>query len=74
MTVNQLMALDAIGPEVCDLRDHMRALAAHFPPDDPDLAPALRKALTFLNRAAAQLEFMVDEVEVRQEDTKQPER
>jgi hypothetical protein len=70
MTVDQLATLDAIGPEVCDLRDHMRALADHFPPDDPDLAPTLCKALTLLNRAAAQLEFMVDEVEVRQEDTK----
>jgi hypothetical protein len=74
MTVDQLAALeaalDAIGPEVCDLRDHMTALADQFPPDDPDLAPALHNALTFLNCTAAQLAFMVDEVEVRQEDTK----
>jgi hypothetical protein len=34
------------------------------------MTPALRKTLTFLNRAAAQLAFMVDEVEVRQEGTK----
>jgi hypothetical protein len=70
MTVGQLATLDAIGPEVCDLRDNITALADHFPADDPDLAPRLRKALPFLNRVAAQLEFMVDEVEVRQEDTK----
>jgi hypothetical protein len=72
MTGDQLAALEAalaaIGPEICDLRDPMRALADRFPSDDPDLAPTLRKALAFINRAAAQLEFMVDEVEVRQEN------